>query len=51
LDENPVLKPVVQIVGLNLPPERKSGKIIEGESVEEKAVALTKALSEEAKVI
>jgi electron transfer flavoprotein beta subunit len=51
LDADTALRPVVRIVELNLPPERKSGKIIEGESAEEKAAALVKALSEEAKVI
>lgn len=51
LDADTALRPVVRIVKLNLPPERISGKIIEGESAEEKAAALVKALSEEAKVI
>ncbi len=41
----------VKIVSLSEPPERKPGRIIEGETIEEKVVGLVKALHEEAKVI
>jgi len=40
-----------EILALRLPPERKSGTIIEGESPEEKAAELVRLLHEEAKVI
>jgi electron transfer flavoprotein beta subunit len=39
------------IKSLSAPPERQGGKIIEGDSVQEKAAALVKALQEEVKVI
>jgi electron transfer flavoprotein beta subunit len=39
------------IKSLHTPPERQGGKIIEGESVQDKVAALVKALQEEAKVI
>lgn len=45
------LKPLVTIRQLKTPPERKAGRIIEGDSVQAKAAALAKALIEEAKVI
>ncbi|MEJ2039353.1 MAG: electron transfer flavoprotein subunit beta/FixA family protein [Desulfosarcinaceae bacterium] len=45
------LKPLVSIKGMSLPPERKGGRIIEGETAQAKAAALVKALHEEAKVI
>lgn len=44
-------KPLTNIVGMNLPPERAGGKIIEGESAETKAASLVKALMEEARVL
>ena len=43
--------PKVQTVTLRLPPQRTGGRIIEGDSVAEKAAALVKALQEEAKVL
>ena len=43
--------PMVNTIALRLPPERKGGRIIEGESAAEKAAALVKVLHEEAKVI
>jgi electron transfer flavoprotein beta subunit len=53
LDVEPsvVSEPKVKIVALKPPPERKAGRIIEGETAEETAAALVKALHEEAKVI
>ena len=42
---------MVNTIALRLPPERKGGRIIEGESAAEKAAALVKVLHEEAKVI
>jgi electron transfer flavoprotein beta subunit len=41
----------LKIIELTPPPERKAGKIVEGESPEEKAAALAKLLHDEAKVI
>jgi len=43
--------PNTRIVRLNTPPERTGGRIIEGESAQEKAAALVQALRDEAKVI
>ena len=51
LDTDAIGKPLVKIVAMNLPPERGEGRIIEGESAEEKATALVRALNEEAKVL
>lgn len=51
LDAEAIGEPLTRIISLNLPPERKGGRIIEGESPEEKAVALVEALHEEAKII
>ena len=42
---------MVKILGMRLPPQRKSGRIIEGAGAADKAAALVKALREEAKVI
>jgi electron transfer flavoprotein beta subunit len=36
---------------MRLPPQRKGGRVIQGESVADKAATLVKALREEAKVI
>jgi electron transfer flavoprotein beta subunit len=36
---------------MRLPPQRKGGRVIEGDSAGDKAAALFKALREEAKVI
>ena len=44
-------EPMVKTLGMRLPPQRKGGRIIEGESAADKAAALVKALREEAKVI
>jgi len=51
LDSDSIGEPLTKIVAMNPPPERVAGRIIEGESAEEKAAGLVKALSEEAKVI
>jgi electron transfer flavoprotein beta subunit len=51
LDEADFGSPLTRIVTLNPPPERKAGKMIEGDSAEAKAEALVKALQEEAKVL
>jgi electron transfer flavoprotein beta subunit len=51
LDADAVATPLTKITAMNLPPEREAGRIIEGESAEEKSAALVKALNEEAKVI
>jgi electron transfer flavoprotein beta subunit len=40
----------MKIVALNTPPERKGGRVIEGESAQEKARELVRVLHEEAKV-
>lgn len=44
-------EPMVKTLGMRLPPQRKGGRIIDGESAADKAAALVKALREEAKVI
>lgn len=44
-------KAMVKTVALRLPPQRKRGRIIEGDSMAAKAAALVKALREDAKVI
>ncbi|PID40273.1 MAG: electron transfer flavoprotein subunit beta [Proteobacteria bacterium] len=44
-------EPLVQVVGMRLPPQRTAGRIIEGNSAADQAAALVKALKEEAKVI
>jgi electron transfer flavoprotein beta subunit len=41
----------MQVVEITPPPERQAGKIVEGETPEEKAAALAKLLREEAKAI
>jgi len=41
----------VKIIQLTPPPERQSGRIVEGETPEEKASGLAKLLHEEAKII
>lgn len=45
------LAPTTTIATLQPPPERKGGRIIEGESAAEKATELVRLLSEEAKVL
>ena len=51
LDAASDCKPLSHIVALKLPPERKGGRIIAGESAQEKVTELARALHEEAKVI
>jgi electron transfer flavoprotein beta subunit len=51
LDPAAVAEPKVKVVALNTPPERTGGRMIEGETAEEKAAALVRALHDEAKVI
>jgi electron transfer flavoprotein beta subunit len=41
----------LKILSMTPPPERKAGKIVEGETVQEKAKTLVKLLREEAKII
>ncbi|BBO89983.1 electron transfer flavoprotein subunit beta/FixA family protein [Desulfosarcina ovata] len=43
--------PMVKTIALRLPPERKRGRVIDGDSAAAKAAALVKTLREEAKVI
>jgi electron transfer flavoprotein beta subunit len=42
---------MVKTIAMRLPPQRKGGRIIEGDSAADKAAALVKALREEVKVI
>jgi len=51
LDAEGIGEPLTRIMALNDPPARKEGRLIEGESPEEKVAALVEALHEEAKVI
>ncbi|BBO83540.1 electron transfer flavoprotein subunit beta [Desulfosarcina ovata subsp. sediminis] len=44
-------EPMVKTIALRLPPERKRGRVIDGDSAAAKAAALVKTLREEAKVI
>lgn len=44
-------KSLTRIISLNYPPQRKAGKMIDGDTVQAKAAALVKALRDEAKVI
>ncbi len=44
-------EPKVKTLAMRLPPQRKGGRIMEGDSAGDKAAALVKALREEAKVI
>jgi electron transfer flavoprotein beta subunit len=41
----------IEVIALNPPPERAPGRAIEGETPQELAAGLAKALREEAKVI
>ncbi len=43
--------PRVEIVGLELPPERPAGRVIEGENIEARVAELLQMLKEEARVI
>lgn len=51
LDAAALGEPNVTVVAMQAPPERQAGKIIEGESAQEKATELVRLLSEESKVI
>lgn len=51
LDAAAFSTPLTKIVAMQFPPERKAGRMIEGESAQEKAAALVKVLHEEAKVL
>ena len=44
-------EPMVKTITMRLPPQRKGGRMIEGDHAVDKAAALVKALREEAKVI
>jgi electron transfer flavoprotein beta subunit len=44
-------EPMVRTIAMRVPPQRKGGRIIEGDSAAAKAAALVKALREEAKVL
>jgi len=51
LDPQEIATPLVKVRSMAPPTPRKAGKMIQGESPEEKAAALVKALHEEARVI
>ena len=51
LDAADFSTPLTQIESMQFPPERQAGRMIEGETAEEKAQALVKALHDEAKVL
>jgi electron transfer flavoprotein beta subunit len=51
LDTASDCKPLSRITALKLPPQRKGGRIIEGESAQAKVAELVKALRDEAEVI
>jgi len=51
LDLAKVGEPVTVIKAMQFPPEREGGRIVEGETAQEKAVELVRLLHEEAKVI
>lgn len=51
LDTAGIGAPKTKIISLKYPPERKGGKMIAGEAAADKAIALVKALHEEAKVV
>ena len=44
-------EPKTKLVSLQLPPERKGGRMVEGETAAEKAATLVRLLAEEAKVL
>jgi len=44
-------EPMTVVKSMSLPPERQAGKLIEGDDAAAKAIALAKALHEEAKII
>jgi len=51
LDTDRIAKPLTRIVAMQTPPERKSGRMITGDSAQAKASELVRILHEEAKVI
>jgi electron transfer flavoprotein beta subunit len=51
VDADRIGKPMTRIVAMQTPVERKDGKMIAGDSAQEKAAELIKILNEEAKVI
>lgn len=51
VDAAKIEKPATRIVAMKPPQERKGGRIIEGDSLQEKAAALVETLHREAKVI
>jgi electron transfer flavoprotein beta subunit len=51
LDAAGIGTPKIKVISLKYPPERKGGKMIQGETAADKARALVKALHEEAKVV
>jgi electron transfer flavoprotein beta subunit len=51
LDPAEVSEAKAKVMSMQPPPERKGGRIIEGETAAEKAAELVKLLAEEAKVI
>ncbi|OQY07877.1 MAG: electron transfer flavoprotein subunit beta [Desulfobacteraceae bacterium 4572_123] len=51
LDSAKIGEPVTAIKAMQFPPERGGGRIVEGETAQEKAVELVRLLHEEAKVI
>ena len=51
IDASSMKKNAARIVSLHLPPSRSAGRIIHGETAEEKAVELVRLLKEEAKVV
>ena len=51
LDAAELGEPKTKLVSLQLPPERKGGRMVEGETAAEKAATLVRLLAEEAKVL
>jgi electron transfer flavoprotein beta subunit len=51
LDAAALGEPKTKLVSLQLPPERKGGRLVEGETAAEKAATLVRLLAEEAKVL
>jgi electron transfer flavoprotein beta subunit len=51
LDAAELGEPKTKVLSLQLPPERKGGRMVEGETAAEKAATLVRLLAEEAKVL
>ena len=51
LDADRIGKPLTRIVAMQIPPERKAGRMIAGDSAQAKSEELVRILHEEAKVI